>query len=591
MFSWLTRKIMFPGGERTVQSWFANGLIMIPTCAGDQKYEKVSEIFSEIPCIKDVAGDLSPLHPLPLLVIKSFHPSDVLIIYSHGNGCDLEELEQSFFVLSQLIPANFIAVEYPGYGLCDGTATDILVDKLLRFVYEFAVFSLKWDPKKIFLWGTSIGTGPSSRLCRNLSEENPDSLAIGGLILQAPFKSIRKAAEARVFGWLAAQVPVSWDVETDVSKSKVPVLWIHGVKDEMFPYQYSEHMHDNHPQKHLRMIHLAPRVDHSNFDLEVDLAIPVSRFLKKFSDSTSKVQLMPYAWTVLRPMQPTIKDFLSEKLLYKKYSAKGFIHGEAPLPSVSLLKSARRMTILLEAYWWKVVRNMAQNLPLELLHDDSPLSHVYEWVRDYLSEHIGPLSVKGVYNRDTGELVRLYTLGLSLRLEKNGCISAVYEDEEAFILEEEFIHILWLFSIADPSAFTCLLIGDKKDLPRAFLQHLMTICVRNVEEMLFSETERPNFERLSDPTEQWSTWNSILTALSDGRSTRILMDHQVCVNYTKPSSFEDFSQNETRIVLRKDLIRPRNLVSRDLKENLEGSSDLPEEILGHLVNFLNGSLR
>lgn len=43
------------------------------------------------------------------------------------------------------------------------------------------------DPRQIVVYGRSVGTGPSSYLASKLSSE---SVQLGGLILECPFKSI-----------------------------------------------------------------------------------------------------------------------------------------------------------------------------------------------------------------------------------------------------------------------------------------------------------------------------------------------------------------------------------------------------------------
>ena len=74
-------------------------------------------------------------------------------------------------------------MEYPGYGIYDGSpdAYQILIDA--ETVYDYLTKVLSIPESSIILFGRSIGTGPATYLA---SKNNPCSL-----LLMSPFKSIR----------------------------------------------------------------------------------------------------------------------------------------------------------------------------------------------------------------------------------------------------------------------------------------------------------------------------------------------------------------------------------------------------------------
>jgi hypothetical protein len=74
-------------------------------------------------------------------------------------------------------------MEYPGYGIYDGSpdANQILIDA--ESVYIYLTEILKIPEESIILFGRSIGTGPATYLA---SKKNPCSL-----LLMSPFLSIR----------------------------------------------------------------------------------------------------------------------------------------------------------------------------------------------------------------------------------------------------------------------------------------------------------------------------------------------------------------------------------------------------------------
>lgn len=81
-------------------------------------------------------------------------------------------------------------MEYPGYSIYneDKNSDTILNDSLI--VYDFIIEELKINSNNIYVFGRSLGSGPSLYLSSN---RNP-----GGLILISPFTSIQMVAESLV---------------------------------------------------------------------------------------------------------------------------------------------------------------------------------------------------------------------------------------------------------------------------------------------------------------------------------------------------------------------------------------------------------
>ncbi len=146
--------------------------------------------------------------------------------YFHGNGEDLGRLAPRMEALRQLGYAVF-AVDYPGYGMSDGTPTEASLyastETGLRYLRE----QLKITPTQLVLYGRSLGGGPAVEL----ATREP----VAGLVLESAFTS-------------AYRVMTRWpllpgDKFENLRKLpavRCPVLVIHGRADGVIPFAHGE---------------------------------------------------------------------------------------------------------------------------------------------------------------------------------------------------------------------------------------------------------------------------------------------------------------------------------------------------------------
>eukprot|EP00466_Bigelowiella_natans_P012519 jgi/Bigna1/68440/fgenesh1_pg.6_\ len=164
-----------------------------------------------------------------------------LIIYAHGNGCDIGDMKMELDYFSHTLQAHICAFELRGYGSasiaqlitwretirrpkiaflpgCDHRSSnadrfnpglpsekDICSD--IMDVYEYFTKKNpdgKFPTQNIMLWGRSIGSGPTTWLASTLAEQKTD---IAGLILQSPFTSIKGAAQ-HIAGAVLVLLPI-----------------------------------------------------------------------------------------------------------------------------------------------------------------------------------------------------------------------------------------------------------------------------------------------------------------------------------------------------------------------------------------------
>ena len=155
--------------------------------------------------------------------IESTKPSDLTVLYSHGNGEDLGNVRGHLSSLSRF-GCNFVSYDYPGYGLSQGDSSEDGCNLAIEAVYRYLVKDCKIDPNKVVLWGRSLGTGPS---CFLASKEK-----VGGLLLETPFLSAFRTV---------TEIPIlPWDRFRNIDFAplvKCASLVIHGKMDEVIPFR------------------------------------------------------------------------------------------------------------------------------------------------------------------------------------------------------------------------------------------------------------------------------------------------------------------------------------------------------------------
>lgn len=157
------------------------------------------------------------------------YPRPYTILYSHGNAEDVGLAIPYLEALSERTGCNVFAYEYTGYSLTEGSPSEQGLYDSIQAAYEYLLAKNKVDPDTIFIFGRSIGSGPSTDLASKLRRHE-----CAGLILQSPLES-----GMRVFsGPTLATIGSPWDPfkNTDkIEKVQVPVLIIHGEADSVVP--------------------------------------------------------------------------------------------------------------------------------------------------------------------------------------------------------------------------------------------------------------------------------------------------------------------------------------------------------------------
>lgn len=163
-----------------------------------------------------------------------FRHARFIFIYFHANAEDLGLSYGFCKILRDLFQVHILAVEYPGYGICPGTADEAGIMANAKAAIEFVTKSLCWPADGIKLFGRSLGTGPTVALA---AEYN-----VAGVILISPFTGIKDLFTGQV-GRLADMIEDRFSNIALAPRIKSPTLIIHGMKDGLVPMEHGRKLY------------------------------------------------------------------------------------------------------------------------------------------------------------------------------------------------------------------------------------------------------------------------------------------------------------------------------------------------------------
>ena len=194
---WLSTKLLFPAPPPSYDTALP-GLTMIPGESG-QRFAAVHR-------------------PNP----QAKH----LILYFHGNG---EDLGIDLPHLAALQAAGFavLAVDYPGYGLTGGTASEAGLCAAADAAYAYATGTLGWARGRVIVYGLSLGGSAAVWVA---SRER-----VGGLVLESAFTSAYRV----ITRWplvLGERLPSI----SRIGRVRCPVFVMHGTADTVIAFDHGE---------------------------------------------------------------------------------------------------------------------------------------------------------------------------------------------------------------------------------------------------------------------------------------------------------------------------------------------------------------
>ncbi|XEY22839.1 alpha/beta fold hydrolase [Candidatus Uabimicrobium helgolandensis] len=188
--------------------------------------------------VESVTFQTEDNHQLKGFLLKSQKPSKGIVIHFHGNTGNA----QTYFIFVEWLIArgyDVFTFDYRGYGESQGSPSRSGLVKDSRAAIKYITDQRKWD--NIYLFGQSLGGNQAIAVV-----DDSNRHFIDGMIIDSTFYSYASVANYHV-GDSSLFYPFTWMLvggnsysAADYVKSlHVPIMFIHGDKDEMVPISHS----------------------------------------------------------------------------------------------------------------------------------------------------------------------------------------------------------------------------------------------------------------------------------------------------------------------------------------------------------------
>jgi len=220
-----------------------------------------------------VTLDLHKLHTaegeeIPALHYKHTQSDGVTLLFSHGNAVDLGLLREHFLALVCMLKVDLFAYDYSGFGIAAGKPTETKLYKDIECAYLNLTLKLNVPPRKVVLYGQSIGTAPTVDLASRTQ-------GLRGVILHSPFLS-----GMRVFcpGLLCSPLDAfsNCDKVHDIS---CPVLIMHGAQDQVVHVTHAQRLHRQLSRASVMPLFIHD-AGHNNLECYPEFCVRLGEFLR-----------------------------------------------------------------------------------------------------------------------------------------------------------------------------------------------------------------------------------------------------------------------------------------------------------------------
>jgi hypothetical protein len=226
------------------------------------------------------ANDDTKLSGILMNYYKKPSWDDVIFLYSHGNAGYLAKMFwcKSIKMLSKL--GSVFAYDYRGYGTSEGSPTENGCYSDIFGAWNYLTNIRNIDPKKIVIFGHSLGSAISTKLARSLIDSEEKKLP-AGVVLWAPFISIGEMANVILFKGASILSHSKMDnlENLEIIDGKVKVLILHSKEDETIPFSHSVKLNENTKSDFIEITGIHCELGYNNRVLE---------YIKKLTIDNSK---------------------------------------------------------------------------------------------------------------------------------------------------------------------------------------------------------------------------------------------------------------------------------------------------------------
>jgi uncharacterized protein len=181
--------------------------------------------------------------------------SRATLVWFHGNAGNISDRLLNIKLLHDNIKADIFIFDYRGYGRSEGNISEEGTYLDGEAAIQYLLGRRNTGARQLVLFGRSLGAAVAAEMAIRFNSS--------GLILESPFVSIREMASA-IFPALPIGflLRTRYDVIEKVRNLKVPLLVLHGDRDEVVPFAQGKKVFDVAPQP--KTFHRIVGASHNN---------------------------------------------------------------------------------------------------------------------------------------------------------------------------------------------------------------------------------------------------------------------------------------------------------------------------------------
>lgn len=212
---------------------FEKKLIYFPTRAHDATPAGLGLAHEEVEL---VAGDGVKLHGW-FLPAKG---SRLTVLLFHGNAGNISHRLDRALLMQLRLKVDTFLLDYRGYGRSEGSPDEAGTYEDARAAYRWLV-ARGTSPERLVLFGESLGSAVATQLATEVASR--------ALVLESPFTSVPDMARA-VYPFLPLWpfVRTRYDTLSKVPALRVPLLILHGERDEVVPFAQGRRVFEAAPE-------------------------------------------------------------------------------------------------------------------------------------------------------------------------------------------------------------------------------------------------------------------------------------------------------------------------------------------------------
>jgi len=166
------------------------------------------------------------------------------LLWFHGNAGNINRRLDNIKMIYERVPVNVFIIDYRQYGRSEGKVSEQGTYLDARAALAYLHSRKEINREKIIFFGRSLGSAVAVELALNEK--------CRALILETPFTSILEMGK-KLYPFLPVSLllKTKYDSLAKIRNIKVPILVMHGDKDDLVPFEHGKRLYDmaNEPKE------------------------------------------------------------------------------------------------------------------------------------------------------------------------------------------------------------------------------------------------------------------------------------------------------------------------------------------------------